>query len=726
MGDYRGAIEKICILFAPLTQRSRARPPSMRRRQSRAFCRSPSIHPFGYGCFNTLSIIRVLSANPLSHGRNMMGRSIRSIHPFLRLLALSDEPEVILAQHRELTRQIPLLYSLLIVNTAAVAFTHRHFAPPLLTYLMPAGLCAISLLRVVKWLRPHRASLDVGAARAQLKRSIVFAGGFGLISVLWSLSLAGYGGPYEQGHVAIYVSITVIACIFCLMSLPQAALLGSLLVTGPYLAYYFFQRSTVWTAIAINIALVSLVMIRVLLNSFKGFVGLVRSQRDMAVKSAEAERLGKENARLAMTDSLTGLPNRRFFFAQLEAAIETATRTGTRFAIGVLDLDRFKPVNDTYGHALGDRLLEEVGRRLSTFAGRDILVARLGGDEFGVILFADCDAAAATGERFCRAIGEPYKVDELSIAIGCSGGFAIFPDAGQSAHALFNRSDYSLYHVKSGGRGRCALFSIDHETKIRSDRAIEAALQTANFDAELTVHLQPIVDLASMQTTTAEVLARWHSSTLGDVPPDIFIPAAERLGLIHQVTKALFRQALDAFAELPDGVQIAFNLSAHDIVSHDMIAFLLQEIERRGVQPARLKFELTETALMRDFDLAIIGMVALRDIGCGIVLDDFGTGYSSLSYLRRFPVDKVKVDRSFVTTSDGCDKDVLAAIKGLCDHLRLRCVVEGIESPAQLELVRELGYGEAQGYLLGRPMTLKRFLAEVGNGVDEPANRFAA
>lgn len=652
-----------------------------------------------------------------------MGVSIGPIQRISRALALSDEPEIILAQYREITRQVPLLYSLLIVNTAAVAFTHRQFAPPVLTYVMPAGLCLVSLLRILKWQFPRKEPLDVAAARAQLKRSVVFAGGFGLIAVLWALSLGRYGGPYEQGHVALYISITVIACIFCLMSLPQAALLGCLLVTGPYLAYYFAQQSTVWSAIAINIALVSLVMIRIILNSFKAFVELVRSQRDMAAKTAEAERLGEENARLAMTDSLTGLPNRRYFFTRLEAAIEAARDTDTRFAVGVLDLDRFKPINDTYGHVLGDRLLAEVGRRLSALVSSDLIVARLGGDEFGVILFSECDTAAAVGESLCRIICHPYKVDELRITIGCSGGFAIFPDAGQSAHALFDRSDYALYHVKSEERGRCALFSLEHETRIRSERAIEAALQAADFDAELTIHLQPIVDLASMRTTTAEILARWSSPALGQVPPHIFIPAAERLGLMQRVTQALFGQALDALADLPESLHISFNLSAHDIVSPDTIVFLLNEIRRRGVSPARLTFELTETALMRDFDLAIVGMRELRDIGCGIVLDDFGAGYSSLSYLRRLPVDKVKVDRSFVMTTEGSDKEMLAAIKGLCDQLRLRCVVEGIESPSQLELVRSLGYREAQGYLLGRPVVLASFLAEMGNYLDEPSYR---
>jgi EAL domain-containing protein (putative c-di-GMP-specific phosphodiesterase class I) len=229
-----------------------------------------------------------------------------------------------------------------------------------------------------------------------------------------------------------------------------------------------------------------------------------------------------------------------------------------------------------------------------------------------------------------------------------------------------------------------------------------------------------------MRTTTVEALARWDSATLGNVPPEIFIPAAERLGLINRVTKALFRQALDALATLPQGVNISFNLSAHDIVSKDMVAFLSDEIGARDIPPARLKFELTETALMQDFDLAIVGVRALRNIGCKIVLDDFGTGYSSLSYLRRLPVDKVKVDRSFVSTSDGCDKALLSAIKGLCDHLNLRCVVEGIESPSQLEFVRKLGYREAQGYLLGRPMPLELFLASVESGSNVEPERAAA
>lgn len=624
---------------------------------------------------------------------------------------LSDEPELIQAQYREITRQVPLLYSLLIVNTAAVAFTHRQFAPPFLIYVMPVGLCLVCLLRVVQWLPLRKPPIGYEAARAQLKRSIIFAGGFGLTAVTWALSLAQYGGPYEQGHVSLYISVTVIACIFCLMYLPQAALLACLLVTGPYIAYYVSQGSPVWTAIALNIGLVSLVMVRVLLNAFRGFVELVRSQRDMALKNAEAERLSTENARLAMTDSLTALPNRRFFFARLEAAIEVARRDRARFAVGVLDLDRFKPINDTYGHVLGDRLLEEVGRRLAALANDDTILARLGGDEFGIILFDGCDDVETIGKFFCEVISRPYKVDEMQVTIGCSAGFAIFPDAGETAHMLFDRSDYALYHAKSEQRGECVLFSVEHEIKIRSERAIETALQIADLDAELSLYVQPIADLRTMRITTVEALARWKRPGIGDIAPEQFIASAERFGLIQKMTQILFGKALDALAELPADLRLSFNLSANDIVSPEAVGFLLGEIGRRAFSPHRLIFELTETALMRDFDLAVAGIGELRAAGCSVVLDDFGTGYSSLNYLRRLPIDKVKVDRSFVT-NEGSDEGILAAIRGLCDNLRLRCVVEGIETPSQLALVRNLGYDEGQGYLLGRPVPIASFKLE--------------
>jgi predicted signal transduction protein with EAL and GGDEF domain len=265
--------------------------------------------------------------------------------------------------------------------------------------------------------------------------------------------------------------------------------------------------------------------------------------------------------------------------------------------------------------------------------------------------------------------------------------------------------------MKSQERGRCALFSVEHEIKIRSERAIEAALQAADLEAELAIHLQPIVELATMRVTTVEALARWQSPVLDHVAPDVFIAAAERFGLIHKVTQVLFGKALDALAMLPRHLRLSFNLSAHDIVSEEAISFLLGEIGRRRIAPNRLTFELTETALLRDFDVAIGAIGALRAAGCGLVLDDFGTGYSSLSYLRRLPIDKVKVDRSFVTDDHGSDKGVLAAIKGLCDNLRLSCVVEGIETAEQLRLVQALGYEEAQGFLLGRPVAIADFQA---------------
>jgi diguanylate cyclase (GGDEF)-like protein len=521
-----------------------------------------------------------------------------------------------------------------------------------------------------------------------------------------------YGGPIERGHVALFIAVTVIGCIFCLANLPQAALLVTAVVTIPYLAYYLVQGSPVFIAMAFNIALVTAVMIRALLNSFAGFGTLIRSKDRLAAKQQEAERLGAENARLAHTDALTGLPNRRHFFAEFDRLLADAKHNGRQIAVGVLDLDRFKPVNDTYGHVMGDRLLMAVGQRLAAAASDTMILARLGGDEFGILLTADIGETCAIGQSVCDRLSRPFLIDDQRIQLGCSAGFAIFPQAGDTVHALFDRSDYALYHVKSTDRGRCALFSHEHETLIRSERAIESALQTADLETELHVRFQPILCTHSGTVAGVEALGRWTSATIGQVSPERFITTAERIGAIHAITLILFRKALRDFARMPETIGLSFNLSAHDIVSPNTISILIRMIESAGIDPKRITFELTETALLRDFDAAVRGIRALRALGMRIALDDFGSGYSSLGYLRRLPLDKVKVDRSFIADMDEASgRNIITAILGLCQTLELDCIVEGVETEAQLRSLRDLGYRMAQGYLFARPMDLGELLA---------------
>lgn len=627
-------------------------------------------------------------------------------------MTFSSDHDIVIAQYGELKRQVPLAYALLVVNACAVTYTHWDFAPAWLTIGVVGMLVVICSARIMRWMLAKGAdAITFDEARAQLRKTTLLIGVLACAFVAWSLLLDQYGGPAERSHVALFIAVTVIGIIFCLANVPQAAMLVTSVVTLPYLIYYLILGHHVFTAMAMNIALVTGVMLRVLLNSFAGFETLIMSKGILAARRQEAERLSAENSRLAHTDALTGLPNRRYFFAEFDRQLAEARRTGRRIAVGVFDLDRFKPVNDTLGHVFGDRLLTEIGARFNETAREAALVARLGGDEFAILLTDGVDDAQAFGQAVCDDLGRPFLIDDHRITIGCSAGFAIFPDAGETVHELFDRSDYALYHVKSTRRGGCALFSIEQEIQIRSERAVELALQAADLETEMHVRFQPIVSTQTMEVLGAEALGRWTSPTVGPISPDRFIILAERLGLIDSITTTLFGKALADFEALPGSLGLSFNLSAHDIISPNIVSVLVAMIGKSPIPPERITFELTETALMRDFDAAVRGIKTLRALGAKIALDDFGTGYSSLGYLSRLPLDRVKVDRSFTANlDDKSGRNIVRAILGLCQNLGLDCVVEGVETEAQLRTLRQLDYRLAQGYLIAQPMPVDAFM----------------
>ncbi|WAP68856.1 putative bifunctional diguanylate cyclase/phosphodiesterase [Jiella pelagia] len=624
-------------------------------------------------------------------------------------LSLSQvSPDIVLAQFKELQRQVPLLYALLAVNSVAVAYSHFDVAPGWMTLAIPALLISASLARLLVWLKRRGRQVDATAALRQLRLTIALAVLLALAYVCWALGLTAYGGPYEQAHVAVFVAVTVIGCIFCLMHLPQAALIVTAAVFLPFLTFYLLQGHPVFVSISLNVGLVALVMLQVLFNSFRGF-------REVIVSRGEMERLSCENLRLAHTDALVGLPNRRHFFSELEQRVEKAAADGRPLVVGTLDLDRFKAVNDTYGHLLGDKLLEQVGERLRTAGGEGVLVARLGGDEFGFLIDADEGTARSIAERLCHAIALPFDLDGISAEIGASCGAAVFPDGGTTAHELFDHADYALYHSKSQRRGTATFYSAEHETQIKSERAIESALRTANLDGEMDLHLQPVVDGQTGRVVAVEALARWQSPALGNIRPDIFITVAERTGLIQNVTLVLLGKALSLLERLPPELKLSFNLSTHDVTNSATMIALTALVRRRNIDPSRLIIELTETAIMRDFEMAQRSIQLLRSLGVEIALDDFGTGYSSLNYLNRLSVDKVKVDRSFV---HGCDTEqglnILRSILALCSSMGLNCIVEGVEEAEQLTILRDLGYRDFQGFLFGRPMPID----ELANWLD--------
>jgi diguanylate cyclase (GGDEF)-like protein len=624
----------------------------------------------------------------------------------------ADNPDLTRAQFNAFSKQVPLLYFILMSNTIAVAYTYVNVAPDWLTMIVPSVLTMLAALRTFWWLRQrHLVRSDTYVLRnlrATNWMTLPIGAGF----TAWSFALYPYGDAFAKSQVAFYMAVTVIGCIFSLMHLRSAALIVTLVVDVPYVLFFWATGEPTLKAIAVNNLLVSGAMVTVLFIYYRDFADLVVSRKSLLAQQAATQALSDENFRLANLDSLTELPNRRRFFAELSSAFGDAERRGVRLAVGIIDLDGFKPINDNYGHTVGDRVLIEAGRRIREvcegFGSHRVEFARLGGDEFGLVVCGDPDDDDLM--RLGQCIGDqvklPYQIDTAHTGLSCSIGFAQFPHSATTAEALYECADYSLYHAKRHLRGRTVIFSSELEAEIRSRGVIENLLRSSDFSAEMELVFQPIVDAMSEHTAGFEALARWQSPRLGRVSPADFIPAAERIGLIRPLTQALLVRALAAARTWPDDIRLSFNLSAHDVCSSEGILPLITIIEKSGVAPRRIDFEITETAVTFDFVRAQQSIATLKAMGCGISLDDFGTGYSSLSHVHRLPLDKIKVDRSFVAdiNDNPVSHKIIKSLTGLCDDMEIACVAEGVETRAQLDSLRRLGCDFIQGYYFAKPM----------------------
>ena len=617
------------------------------------------------------------------------------------LTGWNSDPVLVRAQLCAVQKHIPLLFLLLGTNVLALSFTHYGISPRFLTLSAPCVLLPICIQRAVAWMRYDVVAMSDREMRHRLHRSVALVAALGCLFTGWSLALAPYGDTAARMHVAFFMSITVIGCVFCLMHLRAAALALTVIVTVPFMIVFLQTGDGVLCAIALNFGMVAIIMTILMFKHFGEFSALVRSRRTLA-------DLSEENCRLAHLDSLTGLANRRSFFRDLASLIDRTRFDGGRFALGMIDLDGFKPVNDVYGHCAGDAVLAEVGRRLVEVLGEGAHLARLGGDEFAFVLSGDIgpEAIAAVGRKVCDALEAPIVLPTGVAQIAASIGYAVYPDMARTREHLVERADYALYYAKEHGSGRAVIFSADHEDAIRARSLIEQELRRADLDAEMRLNFQPIIDVVSGRVVAFEALARWTGPRIGSVAPDVFIVAAERIGLIGTITAVLLGKAIDAMRGWPEDVGLSFNLSAHDIASPAAVARLAAIIEESGVAPDRIALEITETALMHDFEGARDALLALKAIGVEISLDDFGTGYSSLGYVRRLPIDKIKIDRSFTAdiVADRASRDIVKTVVDLCRNLGLSCIVEGVETADHLLVLRALGCRTMQGYHFSRPV----------------------
>jgi diguanylate cyclase (GGDEF)-like protein len=409
---------------------------------------------------------------------------------------------------------------------------------------------------------------------------------------------------------------------------------------------------------------------------------------------------------MAHHDALTGLSNRTAFRARMEEAI-ARSRRGVQFAVHCLDLDRFKIVNDTLGHAVGDDLLQAVSRRL-TGCLRDIdSLARLGGDEF-VILQEGVerqDDAAALASRIIEAIGRPYDLNGHQVVIGVSVGIATAPLDGRDFEKLMRHADMALYRAKGDGRATYCFFEVQMNDDQRTRQNLESDLRMALKRGELQAYYQPIVDVETRSIASCEALLRWHHPRGGMISPVIFIPIAEEIGLIDSIGEWVLREACKEAVSWPTHIRVAVNLSPVQFRNQDLFAKILRALAYSGLPADRLELEITESVLLLENAATMAVLHDLRDLGIRISMDDFGTGYSSLGYLRSFPFDKIKIDRSFVNELS-IDQDCSTIIKAVADigrGLGIDTIAEGVETLAQFDQVKAKGCTQVQGFLFGAP-----------------------
>ncbi|MBB3460617.1 bifunctional diguanylate cyclase/phosphodiesterase [Rhizobium sp. BK377] len=620
-----------------------------------------------------------------------------------------DNPKFLVAQFKALSSQIPILYVLLVINALAVAITHIKSAPLWLSLYIPVGLSIVCVFRLCWWeisgkenVTPERA---LRLMKVTLAGAVILTIGFGG----WAIALYQYGDASQQGQIAYFLVVTGISCVFCLMHLPLAATITTVITFTAMIVTFLFSGNPVFVATAVSGLFLVLPFLRVINSYFQNFTHLVRLTEELKQKQAEAEELNLVNSRNALQDQLTGLANRRSFFLSLEKMLSKDPASPP--VIGIIDLDGFKPVNDVFGHAAGDLVLKETARRFVSLVGDEGTVSRLGGDEFGIIFPSDMTFRAVSdlGLALCAAVREPFDISDGSVRVSGSCGI-VYPDAGEyTAEDLYEKADFALYQMKSKRTGGVEFFSPEHEKILTQRYLIELELQADNFAKELKLEYQPIVELRSGRVVGFEALARWDSARFGRISPDAFIPAAERTAVIGRMTRILFGQALDALKILPTYLRVSFNLSARDICDHETSMALLAMINRSGVDPKRIEFEITETALLSDFDTADQVIGTLRAAGISIALDDFGTGYSSLSHIHRLSFDKLKIDKAFVMNFDRDARcmSITRSVANLCQNLGIASVAEGVESEDVAEALKGIGVRLAQGYYFSRPLPLE-------------------
>ncbi|MBU6267068.1 MAG: EAL domain-containing protein [Sphingomonadales bacterium] len=623
-----------------------------------------------------------------------------------------DDDDIVRGQFKAFLKQIPLLYFILAANAATVAMASRGIPQPGLARLAPAVLFVTTVARGLWWWQRRHAEFSVDQIRRHIRMTTRLAAFLAATYMGWIIWLYPHANPVEKGHLTFFLAITQVSCIFCLMPVRSAALRVGTIGVGPFFAYFLLADGGRMWVEAVNMAVVGVGSMVILNRYNRSFNELIHSQRDLRLRQVETERLSHENRRIALTDALSGLPNRRALIARLEDLHQgwLAGRKRREDGVAILfaDLDGFKKINDDFGHELGDALIRYLSAELAMMTPPDAMLVRMGGDEFA-ILFECAEATArarAVGERIRDRLTLPLPIAGHAMHVGASIGIAGSGggDDAVTANELLRRADTAMYRVKAEGKSAVLVYDPTFDDGRLRRQRVEAEIRRGLDRAEFDVVYQPLVSAKSGGVVAVEALVRWPGRPDGPLPPDAFIDVAETSGLIHPLGLFVLRRACEELRPHAD-LRLNVNISPAQFRHPDFEREVAEVLHATRFPPSRLQIEITEGYLIDHPDRANRAIGAFRSMGVGVALDDFGSGFASIGTLRTFGFSGIKIDKSLAV---GLGKDpkapmLIAGMVYLANGLDICVTAEGVETESQATMLRMAGCHELQGFLFGRP-----------------------
>lgn len=636
---------------------------------------------------------------------------------FLFKLETPDH-ELARAQFRSFVKQVPLLYLILICNTAAI--TSEFFRAEMLfrTLVVPLILCAIALVRAISWLRQDENSgISDDDVLRLIRRTCNLALVLTMAFEIWGASIYDLGTSKSRNHLIFFISLSEVSTIFCLMSMRAAAMRVAAVTMAWSIGYFAWIGAGQDMVPSIVMFFVSGGLMVIAFRYNVEFTEMVHSRRDLRLRQIESESLSRENGRIAVTDALSGLPNRRHLLARLDTLESQSDLPLDSVAIVFVDLDGFKEINDSHGHHAGDLLIGSLSERLRETCPPYATLARIGGDEFAVLIEATgaTAKAAAIAKRYRAEINLPVLVDQHVLQVGSSIGIAGNAAGPLKAHELLRRADTAMYHVKTHAKGEIAVYEETFDKGRLHRIAVQAQIGSGLARNEFDVVYQPIVQAEDGTIVAAEALIRWPGRSDGPLSPDQFIGIAEATGQIRSIGLFVLERACRDFRTLAT-IKLSVNVSPAQFRDPAFQRQVAHVLEQTCFPPERLQLEITEGYLLADAHRASDGIRAFRAMGISVALDDFGTGFTSIHYLQSYGFSHIKIDKSLLEDLHPGSKAAMlvAGAVLLAKGLDMQVVAEGVETDEQAALLRAAGCHELQGYLFGKPMSLEDFRTRCG------------